>query len=129
MGPIALAGQDAAYGLASYGVDTVSASVIVRRLSDGEQLRSAPATRKPVGPEFMQSVAAVVVKPDGAVAWIGEGGSVISGRTRDIEVGRADARGVALLDSGTGIDARSLRLQGSSVTWRHSGQTRSASLQ
>jgi hypothetical protein len=126
-GPIALAGTDVAYGYTQYGVDTVSAEVLVRDLSTGRQLRSEPATTAPARVEFVQSVDSVVVKADGAVAWIGESGSVISGPT-NTEVDRADARGLSMLDSGSGIDLRSLRLHGVTVTWRHDGRTRSASL-
>jgi hypothetical protein len=62
------------------------------------------------------------------VAWIAQGGSVVSGRRTEVEVNRADARGGALLDSGSGIDDRSLRLNGSTITWRDRGRTRSGSL-
>jgi hypothetical protein len=127
-GPIALAGVDVAYGLTEFGVDTVSAQVIVRNLRSGAQLRREPATTRALGVEFFQSVAAVVVKPDGAVAWIGQGGSVTHAGSGEIEVNRADAHGRALLDSGNGIDTRSLRLHGSTASWRHGGVTRSATL-
>jgi hypothetical protein len=46
----------------------------------------------------------------------------------EIEVNRADAHGRALLDSGARIDVRSLRLRGSTVSWRHGAVTRSATL-
>lgn len=127
-GPIALAGQDAAYGFTSFGVDTISTAVVVRDLGDGKRLRSEPATSRPLRAEFFQSVDSIVVKPDGSVAWIGEGGSVISGGVTDIELDKADTHGFALLDSGNGIDTRSLRLHGSALTWRHGGRSRSASL-
>lgn len=127
VGPVALAGAAVAYGLSRFGVDTVSAQVVVRNLSDGSRLHSEPATIRPPGPEHFQSVAAVVVRADGAVAWIGQGGSLVR-RGGDVEVGKADAHGRALLDSGSGIDQRSLGLRGSSVTWRHGGATRSARL-
>jgi len=127
-GPVALAGVDVAYGLTEFGVDTVSAQVIVRNLRSGAQLRREPATTHALGVEFFQSVAGVVVKPDGAVAWIGHGGSVIHAGSGETEVNRADARGRALLDSGNGIDAGSLRLHGSTVSWRHGAMTRSATL-
>lgn len=127
-GPIALAGVDVAYGLTEFGVDTISAQVIVRNLRSGKQLRSEPATTRALGVEFFQSVAAVVVKPDGAVAWVGQGGSVIHPGGGEIEVDRSDARGRALLDSGAGIDVRSLRLRGSTTSWRHHGRIRSARL-
>lgn len=126
--PIDLAGFDVAYGHSDFGVDTVSAQVVVRSLRTGRQLRSEPATTRPLGAESFQSVASVVAKPDGAVAWIGEGGSVISGASSDVEVDRADAHGLAPLDSGSGIDTRSLRLRGSTVSWRHNARARSAAL-
>jgi hypothetical protein len=127
-GPIALAGRYVAYGYARFGVDTVSATVVVRDLGNGRQVRSGPATTKPVGPEFFQSVASIVVKADGAVAWIGQSGSIIRHGSSEIEVDKADAHGISLLDSGSGIDPRSLRLHGSAVSWRRSGRSRSASL-
>jgi hypothetical protein len=128
VGSVAVAGQDAAYGLTQYGVDTVSASVIVRRLSDGTRLRDLAATSRPLGPESFESVDSIVVKRTGAVAWIAEGGSVISGHASDVEVDRADERGHSLLDSGAGIDGRSLRLRDSTISWRHAAATRTATL-
>ncbi len=118
-----------AYGFTTSGVDTGFAEVIVRRLDDGRQLRVAPATMKPLAPESFQSVDSVVVKLDGAVAWTAHASSIIR-RGTDIEVERADARGHALLDSGSGpgIDVHSLRLHGSTLSWRHRTVTRSASL-
>jgi hypothetical protein len=127
-GPVALAGTDVGYGYTVYGVDTVSAQVLVRDLATGKQLRSEPATTGPARVESVESVDSVVVKPDGAVAWIGQSGSVVSGPT-NTEVDRADARGLAKLDTGSGIDPHSLRLHGATVTWRHNGSSRSASLQ
>ena len=127
-GPVALAGTDVAYGYTVYGVDTVSAQVLVRDLASGKQLRSEPATTAPARVEFVESVDSVVVKADGAVAWIGRSGSVVSGPT-NTEVDRADARGLAKLDSGSNIDVHSLRLHGATLSWRHRGSSRSASLE
>jgi hypothetical protein len=127
VGPAALARSDAAYGLSTYGVDTGSAQVVVRRLTDGKILRTAPAISGATGPESYQSVAALVVKADGAAAWIGEGHSII-GHGRGIEVHRFDTRGQAELDHGIGISPASLRLHFSRLTWLHSGHKRSATL-
>jgi hypothetical protein len=127
-GPIALAGVDVAYGLTRYGVDTVGAQAVVRNLRNGGQLRSEPATAGRLGVEFFESIAAVVVKPGGAVAWIAQGGSVIPAGHGVIQVSKADARGRALLDSGSGIDVRSLRLLGSTLSWRHDGRVETARL-
>jgi hypothetical protein len=127
VGPVALAGRDAGYGLARYGVDTVSAEVIVRDLADGRQLQALPASTK-VFPESLQSVAAIVLKSDGAVAWISQASSIIGRASAVLEVQRADSRGQALLASGRSIVARSLRLRGSTLTWRAGSGTLSATL-
>lgn len=126
-GPFALAGTDVAYGYTRYGVDTVAAQVIVRDLASGRQVRSEPPTSQPPRVEFAQSIEAIVVKADGAVAWVGESGSVMS-RSRDVEVDRADRRGLARLDSGPGVEAGSLKLHGSTIRWRHGARERSAKL-
>jgi hypothetical protein len=127
VGPVALAGIDVAFGLTSYGVDTGSAQVVVRRLSDGRQLHSDPAVSRFAAVEAYQSVDAVVVKADGAVAWIAAEQSIVrhAGTT---EVQKHDSRGRALLDQSAGIDTRSLRLHGSRLSWRDGGRTRTATL-
>jgi hypothetical protein len=126
-GPLALAGADVAYGLSRFGVDTGTAQVVVRRLTDGVVLREASATTRVPGAESYQSVAALVVKGDGAVAWIGNGRSII-GRRPVVEVHRYDGRGQAELDSGSRIASGSLRLHGSRLTWTNSARRRSATL-
>jgi hypothetical protein len=127
VGPVAVAGKFAAYGLQSCGVDTGQGSVLVRRLSDGAMLHDDAATVGRLGPESYSSVAAIVVKGDGAVAWVGMGASIIH-HSRLLEVHKLDGGGSRLLDSGAGIDPRSLRLHGSALTWRDAKQTRSATL-
>ena len=127
MGPLALAGVDVAYGLSRFGVDTGTAQAVVRRLTDGAVLREASATARVPGAESYQLVAAIVVKADGAVAWIGEGHSII-GRGPVVEVHRYDRHGQAELDHGSGIVGGSLRLKGSRLTWTHSSRRRSAIL-
>src|SRR5205807_607519 len=122
----ALSGTTLAYGLESCGVDTGSSSVVVRRLSDGRQLRLLPATTGQLAPESYQLVGSVVVKSDGAVAWIAAANSVVR-QSGSVEVHRADRRGHAALDSGPSIEAGSLRLRGSTLTWRHGAATKSAS--
>jgi hypothetical protein len=127
VGVVALAGVDAAYSLTRMGVDTASAQVVVRRLDTGRTLHAVSATTKPLGPEFFQSVGAIVVKPDGAVAWIATGGSIIR-RGKETEVDRLDRRGQAAVDTGARIDVQSLRLRGSQLSWRDGGAMRSATL-
>jgi hypothetical protein len=126
VGVITVAGRYAGYGLSSFGVDTVSAQVVVRNLATGNVRHEAPAASRVVVESF-QSIDSIVLKPDGAVAWISQVGSVIS-HGRYLEVHRIDSRGQALLDSGAAIVSRSLRLHGSTVTWRDGSKARSASL-
>jgi hypothetical protein len=45
-----------------------------------------------------------------------------------IEVHAAAGGHDSVLDSGAGIDPRSLKLHGSTLTWRHDGATRRATL-
>jgi hypothetical protein len=123
---VKVAGRLAAYGLERCGVDTGFTEVVVRRLTNGAQLRSLPATSPP-GAESFQSVDSLVLKADGAVAWIGIGSSIV-GHGRVIEVRKADRSGKALLDSGSSVDPRSLRLHRSVLTWKHASSTRSATL-
>ncbi len=127
VGRLALAGVDAGYAVGRMGVDTLSAQVVVRRLDTGQVLHEVSATTQPPGPEFFQSVEALVVKADGAVAWIADGGSIVS-HAHHREVVRLDRRGEARLDSGLGIHPPSLRLSGSRLTWRNRGALRSATL-
>lgn len=126
VGPVAVAGDLAAYGLQSFGVDTVSASVVVRRLTDGSQVKELRATRA-VGAESFQSVGSVAVLADGAVAWIGSEHSIAGGGNA-IEVHAAGAHGDRVLDSGPNIEPASLRLHGARLSWVDGGATRHATL-
>jgi hypothetical protein len=134
-GPVAVAGDLAAYGLSRFGVDTVRAAVVVRRLTDGKQLRQLSATRA-VGAEAFVSVGSVVMKANGAVAWIGVEHSIGAGRRSSIEVHAASAQtgtgtrtgGDRVLDSGPAIRPASLRLHGSRLSWVNGGTARHAAL-
>lgn len=126
VGPVAVAGKDAGYGVASFGVDTGYTEVVVRNLATGQELHSAVASRKFLVESF-KVVDSIVVKSDGSVAWISEVTSVVSHRPY-LEVHRLDSRGEAILDTGSGITTRSLRLRGSTLTWRDGSRTRTASL-
>jgi hypothetical protein len=128
-GPLALAGELVGYGSERCGIDTGSSQVIVRNLADGKQLRAEAALTGPLGPESYVSVDSLVVRADGAVAWIATGGSIVArGRGRTREVHRADATGRAVLDSGTPVDPSSLLLHGLRLTWKRGHATRSAEL-
>jgi len=68
----------------------------------------------------------LVVTRGGALAWIVRNPSAPGPR---LQVWRSDASGEELLDTGNGIAASSLSLDGAVVRWRNGGERRSARLQ
>jgi hypothetical protein len=126
--PVVVAGSNAAFGLSSFGVDTGSTQVVVRRLTDGKRLKGFPATRAFVVEDF-QTVGSLAARSDGAVAWIGVVRSIVGGR-QAIEVHAADGSASTdrVLDTGAQIVPGSLQLHGSTLTWRHGAATRHATL-
>jgi hypothetical protein len=127
IGPVALAGAVAAYGVQICGIDTGTSSVIVRRLTDGRRLSDRAAMTRPLGAESYRSVGSIVVQTDGDVAWIAVGSSIIR-QAKAIEVHALDQDGGRTLDSGGAVVADSLRLHGSTLTWMHGAKVRSAKL-
>lgn len=120
----ALAGDVVAYGIDRCGVDAGFATVTVRRASDGKRLHGFAALSGS-GPESFQSVGSLVVERNGSVAWIATLHSIIltseGGQTEVHANGR-------LLEAGPGIKPHSLRLHGSTLTWRDGSTTRTATL-
>jgi hypothetical protein len=126
-GPFALSGETVGYALERCGVDTGTTELIARRLTDGMRLRIAPAIHGVLGPESFVTVGSIVVAGDGALAWIASAASVATHRQAR-EVDRADRSGFSTLDSGSAINAGSLALHGSTLSWRRGSSTRSAAL-
>jgi hypothetical protein len=124
--PVRVVGDLSAYGDEVCGVDTGTTSVVVLRLSDGKQLSSDPATTGLVFPESYESIGSLVLRSDGAVAWISVTQSVVGGAAK-IEV-QKDDHGQRLLDSGAAIKPGSLVLHGSMLSWKHGRATRNATL-
>ena len=126
IGVAAVSGVAAAYAATSCGVDTGSTQIVVRRLDTGATLATHAAARAAF-PESFTSASAVVVEPGGAVAWIGHVTSIV--RHSSVTAVYA-ARGslVRRLDTGSAIGATSLRLRGTTVSWRHGTAERSARL-
>jgi hypothetical protein len=120
-------GKLVAYGSLHRGVDTGFTVVTVRRLSDGKRLVDDSATLASTGPESFSALDALVLKRDGAVAWISDSQSIVR-PGKEVEVVKHDSAGQKLLDSGGGIQPTSLRLQGSTVSWVNAGVKRSAAL-
>ena len=104
--------------------------VIVRDLVTGRVLRRLPSGPPPPSfphPEETEGfgpVVAIVLKPDGAVAWI-----TVVNEPSEYAVLIADRHGVRDL---TGYDSsiapKSLRLHGSTVSWQEHGQVVTAPL-
>jgi hypothetical protein len=123
---VRVAGRIAAYGLQTSGVDTGYTTVNVRRLTTGALLAQRPATTR-VGVEGFQSTDSLVVKADGAVAWIATAHAI--GPPHFIrQLQKLDARGFRLLDFGPNVAAASLRLHGSRLSWKHGTAVRTAVL-
>ncbi len=117
---ITVAGPVVAYEKIFEGPEIVDGSdfVLVRNLVTGRLLHRVPAGDG--------AVDKIVVKPDGAVAWIsGSSGA----RTLKFGVWAADKSGVHLLDEGGGIEEHSLRLHGSTLSWLDNGVQKTAMLQ
>ncbi|MDQ2897423.1 MAG: hypothetical protein M3Y09_17575, partial [Actinomycetota bacterium] len=123
---VRVAGRIAAYGLRTSGVDTGYATVNVRRLTTGRLLAQRPATTK-VGVEGFQSVDSLVLKVDGAVAWIATA-RAIGMPTFIRQLQRLDTSGFHVLDVGPNVAAGSLTLHGSTLSWKHGHALRTATL-
>jgi hypothetical protein len=128
VGPVAAAGRIAAYGVARCGIDFGASKVVVRRLSDGAQLFTHAASSASSGAESYGSVGSIVVTPSAAVAWIAVNRSIVAHREQAQVMARGSSGGVRALQTSPGIVPGSLRLHGSTLTWRVGAATRSASL-
>jgi len=122
VGVVALAGATAAYALRTCGVDTSSAQVVVRALSSGRRRHAFDAVSAVLGPESFVTVGSIVVTGSGDVAWIGSASSIVSHR-RVTQVLSAASGTPRVLASGPRIALGSLRLSGSTLSWRI-GRTR-----
>jgi len=106
------------------GLTEASWLVIVRDLRSGRLLHEVATgigAKAQAGFAGVGRAAAIVVKRDGAVAWIAENYER-SGRAKYFEVHAVDQMGSKLLAAGTGIDLRSFRLTGSTLAWKQRGQ-------
>jgi hypothetical protein len=126
VGTVAVAGGLAAYADERCGVDTGSTTVEVRQVASG-RLQFTHQAGAVAGPESYTSVGSIVVRSNGALAWIAQSHSIVAHRNATEVLARAGS-GVRILGQGAGIDPASLRLAGSRVSWRQSGTRRSATL-
>jgi hypothetical protein len=105
--------------------------VTVRDLRTGRVLHEVP-TGTPANPHpgyvGVGSITALVLKRDGAAAWIAEDNERSFGHAPYFDVEAVDHSGVRLLASGTGIAPGSLALKGSRVSWKTGRSRFSATL-
>jgi hypothetical protein len=110
------------------GVDTFSSSVAIVDLASGATLASAPATTRERRAESFIEVTALAIDPGGTLAWIGSR-SAVGVRRPTYEVHALSPAGRdSLLASSPRIAPRSLRLRGTTLSWREDGHPRSATV-
>lgn len=141
--PVSLAGAMVAYGDAWVSEDRYQTSigssewrVIVRDLRTGRVLHDVPtgAALRPVREYIgVGPAVAIVVRSNGAVAWIAEDYERSSGLGTPVEVPyfdvyAADKGGTRLLASGFDVNPSSLALAGGTLYWTQNGKPVSAVL-
>ncbi len=116
-----LSGAMVAYEYGVAGPSGSYQSVIVRNLSNGRmrKLVTGAAIHPEPGFHGIGPARAIVVKSDGAVAWIVETNSTPS---REYAVEAVDSTGTRLLAESAGINPSSLALTGSTLYWTQSGK-------
>jgi len=98
--------------------------VVVVNLATGRQIKRVADGDGPGGDGIGQ-LESMVLKPDGAVAWIAPTGYMNSVNQVYVD----DAAGYRMLASGTSIAGGSLALAGSTIYWLQGGVAQSARLQ
>jgi hypothetical protein len=121
---VVLAGPIVAYAELRLNRQLFGWSVVVRDLRSGRVLHTARSTTTPIS-RGAGPVEELVVKPDGAVAWIVSGPfEPLSGTGYELHA--LDRTGSRVLASGPSVD--SLALAGSTLYWMQGGKPFSASL-
>lgn len=122
-----LAGSVVGYAETKTGAFSGEWFVIARDLRTGRILRKEPTGARIKPKPFSVGIgpaSAVVVKTDGALAWILETGE----EEGSYQVHAADKSGSRVLASGSDIDPKSLALAGSTFYWTQGGKPASAVL-
>jgi hypothetical protein len=103
--------------------ETARDDIVVRNLLTGRWVHKLPVGgKRQLGGNG--SVGSMVLKQDGAVAWIVR----IEGANPVLEVWAADTKGLRVLASGATITPGSLRLRGSILSWVNGGVAARATL-
>ena len=139
--PLLLAGRYVAYEQVSYDPDSTVYYLLTvfdlrRRTAHSfsslyEEQPPTASSRESQDPGMATDL---VLKKNGSVAWIscwrfppGPGGCAVDADT-PAEMWRTDSRGTKLLDASTDVRLRSLKRKGSTITWRHGTERRTARL-
>jgi hypothetical protein len=101
--------------------------VQVENLRTGRRIDKVPTGTSSAGQVGFGPVVTLIVKSDGAVAWIAENG-LEREPAMSFEVHALDKTRSRLLASGPGIDPHSLALTGSTLYWTQGGKPMSTSL-
>jgi hypothetical protein len=101
--------------------------VVVENLRTGRVLYRVPAGTSTSNRVGFGSITALLVKGDGAAAWIAGNGLGDLPSTA-YEVGSVEANGSHLLAEGSEIEPHSLALAGSTLSWTQGGKAMSAAL-
>ena len=124
-----VAGNFAALNVRSCSLYDSESSVALVNLRDGRVRFRSAALSTPGSDSSTEAIRGMAVTPAGRLAWLGV--RLARGVIVEAEVNRR-VRGTGadsvVLDSGTGIDPRSLRRVGSMLRWRNAGVARSASI-
>jgi hypothetical protein len=102
--------------------------VVVENLRTGVVLHRVPTGTSSPGTVGIGPVVSLVVKSDGAVAWIVENEIPARHVPAEYELHAVDKTGDRLLASGADIDPHSLALAGSTLYWTQGGKPMSAVL-
>ncbi len=129
-GPFALAGPVVAYGVGESHTSGInfnesSNEIVVRNLANGKIALKVPnGSPAEPGDVGLGETTAIVVKQDGAVAWINRA----SGELGSIQVRSVDVTGNHLLAASPEIEPDSLALAGSILYWTEGSKPFSAAL-
>lgn len=109
-------------GYYAFGGDEFSTGgdIVVRDLRNGRSLRNLGA--------FGLDDVKLVLKENGSVAWTSVPNALEPTSPKRIELRAADGLGERVLDPGPQVDPSSVRLSGSTLTWRSGGAARSTVL-
>jgi hypothetical protein len=124
-----VAGTLAALNVNTCSLTSSESEVALVDLRTGRVEFASPPTSLPFDPDGYDAIRGMAVTAAGRLAWVAV--RVAHGAIVAVEVRRRarDPKGrPVLLDSSTDIDPRSLRREGSLLTWRHGAVLRSAAM-